>query len=240
MSDSTRHRGRNARRSVEIAAGRTRDAEFLALLRVKCLQAASIGALTAAGEAIPGLSSVLGLVFGELIDVRFLGRVQRDLIEQTFKIYGFDLPDEVRTALADKVQLLGTSASVASDVVVRQLIRRSLGGIGGLLARRVLPVASIVSSAFSNAWVTYALGKRAQALAQLQSTPLDRLPDALRAFGGVDERRVLDWTVEATTATFRRLGGMLSSLVGRRPQPQPARPASGPSRRAKRGRPRQR
>ncbi len=217
MSESTGHRGRNARRSIEIAAGRTRDAEFLALLRIKCLQAASIGALTAAGEAIPGLTSVLGLVFGELVDVRFLGRIQRDLIEQTFTLYGFDLPDPVRSALVDKVQLLGTGASVASDAVVRQVIRRSLGGLGSLLTRRVLPVASIVSSAFSNAWVTYALGKRAQALAQLQGMPLDRLPDALRAFSGVDERRVLDWTVEGVKSSVALIGDALRGLVPGKP-----------------------
>lgn len=240
MATTTRHRKSGARRSTEIAASRSRDAAFLALLRRKCLKAASIGALTAAGEAIPGLSSVLGLVFGELVDVRFLAKVQRELIEETFAIYGFDVSDSVRAALVERVQLLGTGASVVSDAVVRQLIRRSLGGLGGLVTRRVLPIASIASSAFSNAWVTYALGKRAQALAQLQGAPLDRLPDALRAFSGVDERRVLDWTVEATTATFRKIGDALGGLL-RRTKPQPARPASARTRRnSKRSKPHER
>lgn len=194
--------------------------------------------MTAAGETIPGLSSVLGLVFGELVDVRFLSRLQRELIEETFAIYGFDLPDSVRAALVDRVRLLGTGASVVSDAVVRQLIRRSLGGLGGLVTRRILPVAAIASSAFSNAWVTYALGKRAQALAQLQGAPLDRLPDALRAFSGVDERRVLDWTVEATTATFRKIGNAVAGLVRRGAEPRPKRPSSRRRRSAKRGVPR--
>src|SRR5215471_6784579 len=194
MATAKRARKADPKRSVRIAATKTRDARFLALLRNKCLKAASVGALTAAGEAIPGLSSVLGLVFGELIDVRFLAGIQRELIEETFEIYDFDLPKEVRSALVDKVQLLGAGASVASDAIVRQLMRSSLGSLGGLLTRRVLPIASIASSAFSNAWVTYALGKRAQAVAQLQSAPLDDLPEAMRAFSGVDERRVLDWT----------------------------------------------
>jgi uncharacterized protein (DUF697 family) len=212
MATAKRTRKAAAKRSVRITATKTRDARFLALLRNKCLQAASIGALTAAGEAIPGLSSVLGLVFGELVDVRFLASIQRELIEETFEIYGFDLPKPVRAALVDKVQLLGAGASVASDAVVRQMIRHSLGGLGGLLTRRVLPIASIASSAFSNAWVTYALGKRAQAVAQLQSAPLDDLPEALRAFSGVDERRVFAWTVEATKSTLGRIGGALRNL----------------------------
>ena len=71
--------------STQIVAGRSRDAEFMALLRRTCLRAASVGALTAAGEAIPGLSRVLGFVFGELLDASFLARIQRELIEETLE-----------------------------------------------------------------------------------------------------------------------------------------------------------
>src|SRR5258706_8457781 len=78
---TTRKRSTRSRRSTHIAAKPTRDAEFLALLRQQCLRAARVGALTAAGELIPGLSRVLGLVFGELLDARFLAGIQRDLIE---------------------------------------------------------------------------------------------------------------------------------------------------------------
>src|SRR5262249_26319414 len=185
------------RRSIRIIPGRTKDAEFLVLLRRKCLHAATVGALTATGNLIPGLGRVLAFVFGELLDAQFLAQIQRELIEETFALYKLDLPAPVLEALVGRVQVLGTSASVAGDALMRQLIRRSVTGIGGVVALRVLPVAAIVSSAFSNAVVTYSLGKRAQAMAQLQGAPLDDVPDALRAFSGVDERRVLDWTVEA-------------------------------------------
>ena len=202
---------------MQIAAAKSRDARFLALLRRKCLHAASIGALTAAGEAIPGLSSVLGLVFGELLDAKFLAATHRELIEQTFEIYELDLPVALRNALVARVQVLGTSASVAGDAIVRQLLKRSVGRLGSVIARRVLPLTSIASSAFSNATVTYALGKRAQAVAQLQHAPITAVPDALRAFSGIDERRVLGWTIEATKSSLGRIGAALRQLAWRTP-----------------------
>lgn len=203
-------------RSTRVVATRSRDAEFIRLLRRKCVRAASVGALTAAGETIPGLSRVSGFVFGELLDARFLTDIQRELIEDTFTLYELRLPLQVRKALVGNVQVLGASASVAGDAVVRRLVARSIGRFGTIVARRVVPLTSIASSAFSNAMVTYAVGKRAQALAKLQGEPITALPDALRAFSGVDERRVLGWTVEATRSTLGQIGATLKRAVGAR------------------------
>jgi len=208
------------KRSVNVPAGETagsreraRDAKFLALLRRKCLRAASIGALTAAGESVPGLGRVLGLVFGELLDIKFLSGTQRELVEETFALYELDLPEPVRDALIRKVQMLGSTASVAGDAVLRQILSRSIGRLGSMVASKVLPVTTIASSAFSNAMVTYAVGKRAQAVAQLHNTPITAVPDALRAFSGVDERRVLGWTIEATKSSLGSIGGALKRMA---------------------------
>jgi uncharacterized protein (DUF697 family) len=204
-------------RSTQVVAKRTQDAEFLALLRRQCLSAASVGALTAAGELIPGLGRVLGLVFGELLDASVLAKIQRELIEKTFVIYGLELPESVHEVLVGRVQMLGASASVASDAVLRTLLKRSIGQFGTMVAARVVPLTSIGSSALANAMVTYAVGKRAQAVAKWSDAPISGLPDALRAFSGVDERRVLDWTVEAMKSSFALVSDTLSGLVTRKP-----------------------
>jgi uncharacterized protein (DUF697 family) len=214
---ATRKRAAPSGRSTHVVARKTADAQFLALLRRQCLNAASVGALTAAGELIPGLSRVLGLVFGELLDAKFLANIQRELVEKTFLIYGLALPKPVHEVLVGRVQMLGTSASVASDAVMRTLLKRSVGQFGHFVAARIVPLTSIASSAFANAMVTYAVGKRAQAIAKLRGAPITGLPDAMRAFSGVDERRVLDWTVEAMKSSFMLVGQTLRGLVTRKP-----------------------
>lgn len=214
---TARKRTTRPARSRQVVAKPTPDAEFLALLRRQCLSAATVGALTAAGELIPGLSRVLGLVFGELIDASFLATIQRDLVEKTFVIYGLELPKSVHEVLVSRVQMLGASASVASDAIIRQLLKRSAGQFGRFVAARIVPLTSITSSAFANAMVTYAIGKRAQAVAKLHDAPISGLPDALRAFSGIDERRVLDWTVEGVKSSIALIGDALRGLVTSKP-----------------------
>lgn len=204
---------------------RTRDAEFVDLLRRKCVRAASIGALTAAAESVPGLGRLMRLVFGELLDAKFLSRVQRELVEETFALYEVRVPDIVRSTLVDKVQMLGTGAAIGGDAFLRAMLKRVLGRVGGLLVSRALPVLPIITSASTNAAVTYAIGKRAQAVAKLRDAPLTGMPDAVRAFTGLDERRIYAWSVAAVKetlgATGRFLGRMTTRAITKRASSRP-------------------
>jgi uncharacterized protein (DUF697 family) len=183
------------------------------------MRAASIGALTAAAESLPGLGGALSLVFGELLDVEMLASVQRELVEETFRLYGLELPTALQNTLVHNVQLVGAGASVAGDAIARGLLRRALGQIGSVVARRVAPVAAVVSSASANATVTYAIGKRAQAVAHLRDAPITGMPDAVRAFTGVDERRVLAWSLAAARSTLAGIGGLAARVARRGTKP---------------------
>ena len=199
--------------SQQIPARKSTDAQFLALLRRKCVLAASAGALTATAESIPGLRHVLGLMLGELLDAHMLTAIQRELIQDTFAIYQLDLPAAVQSTLVNKVQLLGASASVAGDAFARSTLQRMLGGASSVLARRVVPIAAIASSAVANATVTYAIGKRAQAVARQREAPITALPDAVRAFSGIDERRIYAWSISAIKDSLSLIGKSLGRLA---------------------------
>jgi uncharacterized protein (DUF697 family) len=181
-------------------------AAFLALLRRKCVRAATIGGCTAAAESLPGLGKALGVVFGELVDAEMLAATQRELVEETFRLYGLQLPAALQNTLVHNVLLFGTGASLAGDAIGRGLLHRLLRRAGGLVARRAVPVAAIVSSALANASVTYAIGKRAQAAARLPQASIAGVPDALRAFTGVDERRIAAWSLSAVKSAIAGIG----------------------------------
>ena len=189
------------------------DAQFVALLQRKCMRAASVGALTAAGESVPGLGRVFGLVFGELLDAKFLTKIHRELTEETFALYGVELPEAVKSVLVNKVQLIGTGASIAGDALMRTTLKRALGRIGGAVVARVLPLTAIITSALSNAAVTYAIGKRAQALARLRDAPIRGMPDAVRALTGLDERRIYAWSVAAVKDSIGLIGKSFGRLA---------------------------
>lgn len=191
-----------------------RDARFMALLRGKCVRAAGIGALTAAAEALPGLGKTLSVVFGELLDVEMLAATQRQLIEETFALYDLRMPAAVQNALLRKVQFVGAGASVAGDAFTRGLLRRGFTRIGGVFARRTLPLATVLSSAFANAAMTYAIGQRARAVARLGEAPIGNMADAVRAFTGVDERRIAAWTFGAVKDALTGIGAVAKKLRG--------------------------
>ena len=203
------------RSSQEIVAvrGADRDAQFVALLRRKCTRAAITGALTAAIEAIPGLGTVIGYVFGELLDAQFLSRVQRELVEETFRLYALELPAPLHNELVNRVQTLGTSASIAGDALIRGVARRAAERAGSAVTKRFLPIASIASSAITNASVTYAIGKRAQAIAKWRDRPITGMPDVMRAFSGVDERRIVDWSTEAVKTSLGLVSDTLKRML---------------------------
>jgi hypothetical protein len=207
------------RTSKPDAGSDPKDKQFVALLRSKCMRAATIGALTAAAESLPGFGKALGLVFGELLDVEMLAGVQRELVEETFALYGLELPAAVHGALVRKVQFAGSAASVAGDALARSVLHRAFGSIGRMLAARAVPVAAVVSSALANATVTYAIGKRAQAVARLRESPIAGMPDALRAFTGVDERRIFAWSVAATKDALSRLTSAVAGKARQRATP---------------------
>lgn len=170
------------------------------------MRAATIGACSAAAESLPGLGKALGLAFGELIDAEMLAVTQRELVEETFRLYGLNLPMALQNTLVRKVQMFGTGASIAGDAIGRGLLHRLLRRAGGLVARRAVPVAAVVSSALANASVTYVIGKRAQAAARLPRTSIAAVPDAVRAFSGIDERRIAAWSLGAVKAAVAGLG----------------------------------
>jgi uncharacterized protein (DUF697 family) len=202
------------KRSKNIPATRSREARFNAMLQRKCLRAASIGAFTALAESVPGLGRLFGFVFSELLDFKLLSTLQRELVEETLSLYEVSLPEPLHSALVRQIQTIGVGASAAGDLLGRRLLTRLAGGLGGVIARRVAPVAAIVSSAASNAAVTYAIGKRAQAAGLMRDAPLGNLPDALRTFSGIDERRILSWT---TTSVKRALSAFRDTLARANP-----------------------
>ena len=91
--------------------------------------------------------------------------------------------------------------------------KRLLGHAGGIVAARVLPLAAIATSALSNAAVTYAIGKRAQAVTRLRDRPIRAMPDVVRAFTGIDERRVYAWSVAAVKDTVGLIGKSFSRFA---------------------------
>ena len=121
-------------------------------------------------------------------------------------------------ALVDKLHIVGAGASIATDTAIRGLVRRSLGRAGSVLTYRFMPIAPIVTSALTNAAITYTVGKRAQAVAKSGGDTMFQA--SCRRSPALDERRVFEWTMNAikgsTGALSNAFAKIKSALTSRR------------------------
>ncbi len=210
--------------STEIPAKRAparlendRDLRFQALLRTACVKAAGVGALSALVGAIPGAGVLLRFTLGELADAAAVGAIQEKLIEDTLTLYELPLPDALRKPLIAQISALGAGASLGVDAIGRRILGRFGSKLGGTVFGRVAPVIGVLTSAVGNAATTYAIGRRAEAFAKMGAAPADSLVDAFRAFTGVDERRVWEWSVTATKEALGTIARVTKKVKGMNP-----------------------
>ncbi|TDR39957.1 hypothetical protein DFR29_1148 [Tahibacter aquaticus] len=210
--------------STEIPAKRAstspeqqRDAQFQALLRTACIKAAGVGALSALVGAIPGAGVLLRFTLGELADMAAVTAIQEQLIEDTLTLYELPLPDALRRPLIAQISALGAGASLGVDAIGRRILGRFGSKLGGSVFSRVAPLIGVLTSAVGNAATTYAIGRRAEAFAKVGAAPADSLAEAFRAFTGVDERRVWDWSVSATREALGTLAKVTAKFKAMNP-----------------------
>lgn len=210
--------------STEIPAKRApaalqndRDARFQAMLRTACVKAAGVGALSALVGAIPGAGVLLRFALGELADVAAVSAIQEKLIEDTLALYELPLPEPLRKPLIAQISALGAGASVGVDAIGRRILGRFGSKIGGTVFGRVAPLVGVLTSALGNAATTYAIGRRAEAFAKMGAAPADSLVDAFRAFTGVDERRVWEWSVTATKEALGTIARVTAKVKAMNP-----------------------
>ncbi len=210
--------------STEIPAKRAparlendRDARFQALLRAACVKAAGVGALSALVGAIPGAGVLLRFTLGELADAAAVGAIQEKLIEDTLALYELPLPEALRKPLIAQISALGAGASLGVDAIGRRILGRFGSKLGGTVFGRVAPLVGVLTSALGNAATTYAIGRRAEAFAKMGAAPADSLVDAFRAFTGVDESRVWEWSVAATKDALGTIARVTAKMKAMNP-----------------------
>lgn len=189
-----------------------RDEQFQVLLRNACIKAAGFGALSALVGALPGAGVLLRFAIGELADVAAITAIQEQLIEDTLTLYELPLPEPLRRPLIAQISALGAGASLGVDAIGRRILGRFGSKIGGTVFSRVAPLVGVLTSAVGNAATTYAIGRRAEAFAKVGAAPADSLADVFRAFTGLDERRVWDWSVGATKDALATLSRVTAKL----------------------------
>jgi hypothetical protein len=203
-----------------VAALREADPEAMAdelvelLVKQKCMQTGTVGAVTSGAALIPGLGTLVSLTFGVAADIGLTFKMQAELVLEIASVYERKLtPDEKR-----QVVLLVTGLSAGASQALRKAGERIAEKAGERLAQKsvtkAIPVLGVAASAGTNILFTYAIGQRAQAYFSLGPEAVGDWAESIRALTGVDERIVAGWLTETTERSWQLVSGSAQSAAG--------------------------
>lgn len=163
------------------------------LIREKCLYTARMGAATSATGMVPILGSALSLTVGLLVDLGASLSAQAELVLELAEVYNYPLTEANKREAILVVLGLGTSTEYLTRKASREASDRLLRHYAKRWATKVIPVVGIATSASSAALTTYLMGRRAEKYFTQGPDSIGDWKESLRAFSGVDERKLLGW-----------------------------------------------
>lgn len=163
------------------------------LIKEKCLYTARMGAATSATSMVPVFGSALALTVGVLVDLGASLSAQAELVLELAEVYDYPLTEANKRETILVVLGLGTGTEYLTRKAGREATERLIKHYVKRWATKVIPVAGIAASASAAALTTYLIGRRAEKYFTQGATALGDWKDSLRAFSGVDERKLLAW-----------------------------------------------
>ncbi len=178
------------------------------LIYAKCLEAGAIGAISGALELVPGVGKFAATVLGPLADASLVSTLQAELVAETFALYGVDLPHDAERVAVLAIAATNIGTATVGEGVGRAVVERAGKLVGGRISKLAGPIVNVVALAATNIAVTYAIGKRAQALAKMKNADFSAWPDLLRAVTMIDERKLARWATDSARTAMDRFSGL--------------------------------
>ncbi|MBI3943736.1 MAG: DUF697 domain-containing protein [Chloroflexi bacterium] len=190
------------------------DALVENLIRQKCLQTGGIGAVTSGMAVIPGLGTVVTLMFGVTVDLTMTFKLQTELVLEIAAVYGRQLNASEKRQVILLVTGLSAGANQLASKAGREIAERATERLVEKSLAKVIPVIGVAASAGTNILSTYIIGQRAQAYFRSGPEAVGDWTESLRAITGLDERKLASWLAETTERSWLLAGGRLQEVAG--------------------------
>ncbi len=190
-----------------------RERRFAALLRRRCLEAAAAAGIQALSELLPGLKPATRLLVRRGDPSVAAAERRLEVAFEVFELYALRLRAREKAAMRKVLERLAQASVASAERAADAVARRLATELGGPFARHALPLLRVFSAAAAAVFATYAVARRAQALARLADPALEDLPSFLRDLSGVDEARLIAWTSEGLKQVLGPLRGGASEMV---------------------------
>lgn len=177
------------------------------LIRDKCAQTATIGAVTSGAAIIPGIGTAASLTLGVAADIGATFKLQAELVLEIAAARGRMLSEQEKRS----VVMVITGMSSGANQLIGQAGKRATLKITERYAQKwvthALPFVGIAASAATNVLSTYLVGKRADAYFNLGPEAMGDWGETWRAITGVDERAVGTWFASNARTSWQAIKG---------------------------------
>lgn len=184
------------------------------LIKQKCLQTGTIGAVTSGASVIPGIGTVASLTFGTAVDMGMSFKLQAELVLEIAAAYQHQLGTMEKRNAVLLITGIGVGTSAVMNKIGQRVAQEATEQLVQKALAKAIPFIGITSSAGVNMLTTYVIGKRAQAYFSLTPDEMGEWDESVRALTGLDERKLVDWLSEAVEYAWKLASGSFGNVAG--------------------------
>ena len=176
------------------------------LILAKARETAVVGATTSAAMIIPGIGTIAGLTLGIAADFGITFKLQAELVIEIATLYGHPMTPEEKRRVVMLVTGLSAGTTTLAHRAGKGISKRVTARLGSKYVVRAMPVVGMAASATTNALMTYAIGKRAEAYFSLGPEAMNDWRASAGALTGIN-RELLASGAKTSGLALKKAGG---------------------------------
>lgn len=177
------------------------------LIRRKCMQTGSVGAVTSGAAIIPGIGTVSAITFGVAADIGMTFKLQAELTLEIAQVYGRELTENEKRQIILSITGMSAGVNTGLQKAGQQIATKATAQLAQKSIIKAIPFLGVAASSGTNVVTTYLIGQRAKAYFSKGPEAVKTWTDTVRVVSGVDERKLAGWLGETTESSWQMLSG---------------------------------
>lgn len=177
------------------------------LIRRKCMQTGSVGAITSGAAIIPGIGTISAITFGVAADIGMTFKLQAELTLEIAYAYGRELTENEKRRIILGITGMSAGVNTGLQKAGQQIATKATAQLAQKSVVKAIPFIGVAASSGTNMVTTYLIGQRAKAYFSQGPEAVDSWGDKARVLSGVDERKLVGWLGETTENSWQLLSG---------------------------------
>ncbi|MEM7802757.1 MAG: hypothetical protein AAF633_26440 [Chloroflexota bacterium] len=183
------------------------------LIRRKCMQTGSVGAVTSGAAIIPGIGTISAITFGVAADIGMTFKLQAELTLEIAYAYERELTENEKRQIILGITGMSAGFNTGLQKAGQQIATKATAQLAQRSVVKAIPFIGVAASAGTNMATTYLIGQRAKAYFSQNPEAVDGWGETVRTLSGVDERKLVSWMGETTENSWQLISGSTHAMT---------------------------